>query len=224
MNHSEQIDKLIPALLECQKAYPSIGKTKEGQQGNRKFKYIPLDQFLEIVTPILNNNGVLLSQGHVAEAGSLIVTTRLYHTSGQWIESEMHMPLVQTDPRSVGSASTYARRYDLQAVLGIFPDDDDDAQAAMPQTEPVQQKQYQKPQAVQETNPRDAIIEDIKETMRLLRLSSAQVHQLTQVKPNTPNIEELTTVKHYLEDLYKRVHNGEILSPAELEAIRGAVS
>lgn len=224
MKHSPEINEIAPALVAAQKEFPSINKSKHVSAGARSYKYAPLDEILEAVTPALNSQNIAVIQGHDADYDGLVITTTLLHKSGQWINSSLRMTPKAHDPQSMGSAITYGRRYDLLAILGICPDEDDDAQAAMPQTEPVQQKQYQKPQAVQETNPRDAIIEDIKETMRLLRLSSAQVHQLTQVKPNTPNIEELTTVKHYLEDLYKRVHNGEILSPAELEAIRGAVS
>jgi hypothetical protein len=53
------------------------------------------------------------------------VLTRLAHSSGQWVEDTMSTLLSTGDPQSVGSATTYLRRYALQAVAGIAPEDDD---------------------------------------------------------------------------------------------------
>jgi hypothetical protein len=53
------------------------------------------------------------------------VLTRLAHSSGQWVEDVMSTLLPTGDPQSVGSATTYLRRYSLQSVAGIAPEDDD---------------------------------------------------------------------------------------------------
>jgi hypothetical protein len=54
------------------------------------------------------------------------VTTRLIHSSGQWIEfGPLTVPMSKQDAHGVGSATTYARRYGLSAALGIVADDDD---------------------------------------------------------------------------------------------------
>lgn len=53
------------------------------------------------------------------------VLTRLAHTSGQWLEDRVSTMLPTGDPQSVGSAITYLRRYALQSVAGIAPEDDD---------------------------------------------------------------------------------------------------
>ena len=53
------------------------------------------------------------------------VVTRLLHASGQFLEDRVSTMLPTGDPQAVGSAITYLRRYALQAVVGIAPEDDD---------------------------------------------------------------------------------------------------
>jgi len=82
----------------------------------------------------LNKNGIVILQslsGGIAESNSLHLTTRLLHTSGQWIDDVAWSPLPKADPQGVGSATTYLRRYSLAAMLCITQEDDDGV-AAMP--------------------------------------------------------------------------------------------
>ena len=55
------------------------------------------------------------------------VLTRLIHSSGQWLESELEIPVsMGNNPaQAVGIASTYAKRYALQAIAGVATDEDD---------------------------------------------------------------------------------------------------
>jgi hypothetical protein len=53
------------------------------------------------------------------------VLTRLVHSSGQWMQDRVSTMLPTGDPQAVGSAVTYLRRYALQSVAGIAPEDDD---------------------------------------------------------------------------------------------------
>ena len=57
------------------------------------------------------------------------VLTRLTHASGQWMDDVVSTMLPTGDPQAVGSAITYLRRYALQSVAGVAPEDDD-AEAA----------------------------------------------------------------------------------------------
>jgi len=63
------------------------------------------------------------------EEGVCLVTT-LLHTSGEWISGRRPLHAKTKDPQGIGSAITYARRYDLMAMVGIAPEDDD-AELAM---------------------------------------------------------------------------------------------
>ena len=59
----------------------------------------------------------------------LNVTSRLLHTSGQWFEDTISVP-VEADPQSLGKVTTYIRRYAMMALVGIAPEDDDGEAAA----------------------------------------------------------------------------------------------
>ena len=62
-------------------------------------------------------------------AGIISVTTRLCHSSGEWIASDWPVCSLDemTSPKRMGAALTYARRYALFALVGIAGEDDLDA-------------------------------------------------------------------------------------------------
>jgi hypothetical protein len=55
----------------------------------------------------------------------VMVTTTLTHSAGGTVEGVLSCMLADADPQKVGSAITYLRRYALQALVGIAPEDDD---------------------------------------------------------------------------------------------------
>jgi hypothetical protein len=61
------------------------------------------------------------------------------HTSGEWIEQEMSVPVTKPDAQGAGSALTYMRRYALAAFVGIVQADDDGNAAVQPKA-PIQNK------------------------------------------------------------------------------------
>lgn len=92
--------------------------------------YASLAGILASVRPVLAKHGLCLTQ-HLAGTGEGIsCTTIVVHASGQFLESTLTLPATKRDPQGLGSVSTYARRYAVQAVLGISGDDDDDGEAA----------------------------------------------------------------------------------------------
>ena len=129
---SEKIDLIAPALLAAQK---EIGNaTKNAKNPHFKNNYADLGAVIDAVKEPLNKNGIVILQslsGGIAESNSLHLTTRLLHTSGQWIDDVAWSPLPKADPQGVGSATTYLRRYSLAAMLCITQEDDDGV-AAMP--------------------------------------------------------------------------------------------
>ena len=61
--------------------------------------------------------------------GEMIVTTRILHTSGEWIETEVIMPpssdaIKKNACHAYASAYTYGRRVGLMAALNLYPTDD----------------------------------------------------------------------------------------------------
>ena len=69
-------------------------------------------------------------QSPISNDGFAGVETVIMHSSGEWISGEFMLKCSKNDPQGMGSAITYAKRYALKA-LGLMPDLDDDAEAAM---------------------------------------------------------------------------------------------
>ena len=118
--------QLISALVEFQK---KIGKiSKDSKNPFFKSNYASLPNILDTVNPALIECGLAIIQMPTGD-GSL--KTILAHTSGEMVESEFDMKLIKSDPQSLGSAITYARRYAIGSILNLNIDDDDDANKAM---------------------------------------------------------------------------------------------
>lgn len=124
MKTSDSIDQIAPAILAAQKLI--VNAAKDARNPHFKNTYATLAAVIEAVKEPLNKNGIAIIQG-LGETvnGVLQVTTRLLHTSGQWVESTSSSPLQKSDPQGVGSATTYLRRYSLAALLCITQEDDD---------------------------------------------------------------------------------------------------
>ena len=131
MRTSESVAKIAPALLAAQKAITFAAK--DSLNPHFKSKYADLPCVIDAVKPALNEAGIVFIQSaSPSEPGYLAMTTRLMHQSGEWIEDTATLPLPKADPQGYGSASTYARRYGLAAICGLYQDDDDGNAAQKP--------------------------------------------------------------------------------------------
>jgi hypothetical protein len=125
---SESIDELCKALAKCQ---GEMGKaSKSGFNPHFKSKYANMESVWDACREPLSTNGLCIIQAPNYSEGILTVTTRLSHTSGQWVESPLSIKPTGHTPQAVGSAITYAKRYSLMAIVGIADDDDDDGNQA----------------------------------------------------------------------------------------------
>ncbi|WP_291568768.1 MULTISPECIES: ERF family protein [unclassified Clostridium] len=126
MKKSESIKELASAL----KDFQAEVKNPKNVANNPFFnsKYAPLDEVINTVKEPLSKHGLSYIQMPNSEDGALVaITTMLLHESGEWIESEP-LKLKSDKPTAQGSGSsiTYARRYQLSAMLGIASEDEDD--------------------------------------------------------------------------------------------------
>lgn len=128
MRQSDLTDKLAGALCKAQAAMG--GAVKGADNPFFKSKYADLGSVVKALKVPFSENGLSYVQFPFSSDGGIGVTTRLMHTSGQWLESEFTLPMKKADPQQAGSAITYARRYALQSIAGI-PTADDDGEAAM---------------------------------------------------------------------------------------------
>lgn len=124
---SEYINELAEALSKAQGEM--TGAAKSSANPFFKSKYSDLASVIEAISKPFSNNGLSFVQGAGFKEGMIAVTTRIIHSSGQWVESETLLPPVKSDPQAFGSAITYAKRYGLQALAGV-PSVDDDGHAA----------------------------------------------------------------------------------------------
>lgn len=102
---------------------------------DKKAKYATLENVLDEVKPILNGEGICLSQypGEFATAVDKVeVVTRLVHAETGYVYTVQSIIPVKdpTDPQKLGSAITYGKRYALLAVCGLGTEDDDGNSAA----------------------------------------------------------------------------------------------
>lgn len=124
MKTSDSISKISAAILQAQRAIRFA--TKDAKNPHFKNTYADLPAVIDAVKPALNEAGIAFIQtASPSDAGSLALTTRLVHESGEWIEDTATVPLPKNDPQGYGSAMTYARRYSLAAITGLYQDDDD---------------------------------------------------------------------------------------------------
>lgn len=142
MRQSEEIDQLSAALVEAQGHFAAVDKTASNTFFQNKYADLPA--IVRAVQPILLANGLAVTQWPSFDGEHDLLTTRIIHTSGQWIEDSVRLYLVKLDPQGLGSAITYARRYALSAALGIVTEEDDDGNAASPKRRT--QKPAQRPQ------------------------------------------------------------------------------
>lgn len=127
MKQSDSITNLADAMA---KAQAEMGAAIKGASNPFfKSKYADLGSVIQAIKPHFAEHGLSYVQFPVSGEHCVGVTTRLMHSSGEWLEQEYFIPLGKMDAQAAGSAITYARRYALQAIAGI-PAEDDDGNAA----------------------------------------------------------------------------------------------
>lgn len=93
------------------------------------FVYADLGKVIEATEKGLSTNGLDLMWFLSDAPDGKTLRCILAHSSGAYIESTITIPPGER-PQDLGSALTYARRYQAQCVLGVAPEDDDDGSAA----------------------------------------------------------------------------------------------
>jgi len=164
MKTSTDTDKIIPAYIKAEHTVGSVKKTANNP--HFRSKYADLEAVMEACSDALEKNGLAVWQSINEEGDRLI--TRLYHSSGQWMEGYTPLIIAKNDMQGLGSAYTYARRYGLMSIMGIAPEDDD-GNAASAKVIPLPVK---KPEAKKVEN---AHVEEAKAIL-------SEIKQITEVK------------------------------------------
>lgn len=124
----EQQNQFYAALSKAQSEIRSIKKT--GTNPHFRSAYAELDEVCDYVLPILAKNGLSIIQSGIIENERLFLETYLLHTSGGSHKSLWPVSSLNAKPQEIGSATSYARRYALMAMVGLSANDDDDGNEA----------------------------------------------------------------------------------------------
>jgi len=123
--------KVMQAIQNVQQQAEYIKRESDGQVGQGKFKYANLTSTWEAVKQLLKENNLVVYQtptnGSSGLQGNMFKTTIFHIESGESVTEEMPMVLTRQDPQALGAAITFYRRYMLTSMLGLIPDDDNDA-------------------------------------------------------------------------------------------------
>lgn len=128
--HSQELDAIIPAV--CKMQGELVNAARAATNPHFKKTYADLASVMDVLRKPLSDNGlcVMIFPATLDEL-RLTVTSRLFHSSGQWFEARLVVPLDRPGPQAMGSAITYARRYLTMALTGIVAEgEDDDANEA----------------------------------------------------------------------------------------------
>ena len=136
MNKSEQINELAMALSKAQAKI--AGAIKDSANPFYKSKYADLAGVWDVCRIPLSDNGLSVIQTTEIQGERIILNTTLLHSSGQWVSGAYPVKPQKDDPQGCGSALSYARRYTLSAMVGVFQIDDD-AESAMKREPEIKQ-------------------------------------------------------------------------------------
>ena len=124
METSEKINELAGALAKAQGQIE--GAAKDMENPFLKSKYADLSSVWAVARKPLSDNELCVVQTpENCDNGNVTLRTTLFHSSGQWIASVLEMPVAKQEPQGYGSAISYARRYSLASMVGIYSEDDD---------------------------------------------------------------------------------------------------
>lgn len=147
MKTSESITAIAKALSAAQGEIKPAPKDAKNPFFNSK--YSDLATVWEACRAALSKHGIAVIQSPESDGSSqkILVKTKdgspyeidgavvkmittLAHSSGEWMAGELVVIAKGSDPQSIGSAITYARRYALASMVGVCSEEDDDGNYA----------------------------------------------------------------------------------------------
>lgn len=113
---------LRAAICEFKKNVEKI--TKDNDNPFFKSKYADLATILNIIDKPLAEAGLAITSNIEYLAEDLICRTNLTHKDSDEVATSI-FPIFGAKPQEIGSSVTYARRYNIQALLNLAAEDDD---------------------------------------------------------------------------------------------------
>lgn len=156
MIKSESITNLIPALVSAKQKFGTINKNKSGYG----YKYATIDEILDKIEGHLLEVGLTVI--HDRDIDKMELTSYVYHVSGEYIATKIKLDVELSNKmnymQNLGSASTYAIRYNLIALFNLCAEEDDDGVAS---NKPKQPQEVKKPKEAPSPTPFEQEIQQI---------------------------------------------------------------
>ena len=120
---SKNIGQLALALSKAQGEFGAAIKDKKNPF--YKSSFADLSSVIEASRDALVNNEIAILQFPSGDERRTYLTTKVIHSSGEWLESTVGCVPQKPDTQGIGGVITYLRRYSMAAILGITQEDDD---------------------------------------------------------------------------------------------------
>lgn len=121
---SNEIGKLAEALALAQREIKPARKSAT----NPHFKsdHCTLEDVNAVCREPLAKNSLAVVHYAQCISGPWVLTTKIMHSSGQWVSGCFPLIVEKQTAQGYGSAVTYAKRYNLMALLNIASSDEED--------------------------------------------------------------------------------------------------
>lgn len=138
---SDAIDQIAVAFVAAQaeleavtKAATAAIRTKSGASYDYQFASFPDVQ--RAVLPVFAKHGLAVIQGTADEDDSgFVIETTVLHSSGQWFQTRVRVPMRDATAQGAGSGFAYGRRIGMVGMAGLITNDiDDDGAKATEET------------------------------------------------------------------------------------------
>lgn len=131
MRTSEETTNLMKAMIASAPEIRSIAKNKQAYG----YKYATLDSLIDMLRDVLPKHGLWFTQIPTRSEEESVLTTRVFHESGEWLEESILMTDTElqgksNDTQKLGASITYFRRYVLSSIFGVSADEDVDGNLA----------------------------------------------------------------------------------------------
>ena len=194
---SGETRSLFQRLFDAQEKIGVLSKDKNNPFYNHK--YTDINSIIEMLKPIMRDEGLLLLQPLTNVDGRPAITTRIQYKD-EVFETTITLPDLD-NPQKFGSAVTYYRRYMIQSLLFIQAEDDD-GNSAIPATKktPTAKKTPAKDPAPAESTQQEPTVKDNKFRVDEVNKSEEEIPTCSicekPMKPTRPGSSKKFYCKH----------------------------
>lgn len=204
MIKSESITNLLPALVSAKQKFGTINKNKSGYG----YKYATIDEILDKIEKPLSEAGLCIT--HDRDIEKMEMTSYVFHVSGEYIGTKIKLDVELSNKmnfmQNLGSASTYAIRYNLIALFNLCAEEDDDGVSSNKPKSQEHKKEFKQKVQQQEISNEDSQLDAMKQ--KLLPFIAKynlkdEVIKLCGINPQNWTLDNVETIKFMIKEKNK---------------------